>query len=1275
MKLYLLPLLFILFTGTASAQKTKTLKYPSILWEISSKKTGKKSYLFGTYHISMKNVFHLSDSFYIAIKNSDVIATESLESNWEEEFYQKPFYAPETFSDIKDWRGEYYQDYLAEFGMNSFGFNNYEKELEKKFDAYPSIIKGIISRVYNEDFSEDTYLDHYIYKLGRRLNKTSIGLENFRESNDIVLQASINRELDRKNTNFSFENRVNQDDVLDAYIKNNLDDLDSLSVLSDNSEPYREKMLYERNDIQARQIDSFIRNNQTIFAAVGCAHLPGKRGVIEALRNMGYQLRPIIATQKADGTNNQYKDQIVKKQFSTQTSSDKFITVRTPGKLYSFVKNTFEEFLQSVDVDNDAYFLITRLKFNYHLQGDNEKSALKKLDSLFYDNIPGDILEKKLIEKNSYKGYEISSRKKTGMYQKFQIFVTPTEIIYFKSYSTETFYTKSGYVDSFFKSIQLGAPAKALGNSGYSPKPYAVFKAAFPYEPTVVKNFNRATTRWEYYTADSINDYTVIRNYRFDTDFGGDDSLDLQLMKHSYQHSFFIDSCVSSDYRMLNGHNALFCTFVHKNQSISKVCFTLKGNEFYSVIGHSSKANNQLDQFINSFEFTKPVLPETKLYVDTFYNFSVRSPFFYDSTTISHRRAAYEWIQKYKGNKEFETRLKADQGTERSFLFDDTLGYRIYFQDLTALQKNIADQFPDSVYLRKIKYDTSLISKYDYVMMTDALRGKFYIKQFSKQVMPDSSIERTLIAGWPRSSRNSFIKVIELPGKDLLRKISFQFDSLETVSPQYAIAASYKINDAGKIIAKDNFPSLIEKLVRNDTAIEKTIYADLFKSLQGNIDRYYPNIVNGIQQLPASAKNYLRIKERLIAALGYIPTKECTDFLAGYFEKMEDTFSLRKACLVSLFSQQTGYALEKGMKFLLEDPDADYAGSESPLSTYLRLASSRYNKRNTAEDPYEILAGYNNELASLLYESAWKEEALRALSILQEKKLLKKKAVSKYLPKLLQFAKKEIRKSKQSDMRRIEAAKTRDADDDDSPVVSSFASILSSSNYSSGNYSSERENSSSLFIPICNILLPFRQSNAEVQDLFDQVWKLDTSNSLRKSFLTFSLIKKLDFPDSVLKQYLGNETRAYSFIKDAYRDSIDLCTKYQISITDLGRYMLLKDNIAGNRNYIDSFSLVKTETIEQKDSIHTIFYYKTWLKKDRKNFAWNICKLTRSRSSGKYIFRDCLKVSTNYSTLNSTISSIDMEQLYLRILFDEYRPVTRFFNNTKGYMNFIITYP
>ena len=76
MKKTVLILIGILFISNILAQKTKSNKYPSIFWEITGNGLEKPSYLFGTMHVSSKLVFHLSDSFYNAVRGCDMVALE-----------------------------------------------------------------------------------------------------------------------------------------------------------------------------------------------------------------------------------------------------------------------------------------------------------------------------------------------------------------------------------------------------------------------------------------------------------------------------------------------------------------------------------------------------------------------------------------------------------------------------------------------------------------------------------------------------------------------------------------------------------------------------------------------------------------------------------------------------------------------------------------------------------------------------------------------------------------------------------------------------------------------------------------------------------------------------------------------------------------------------------------------------------------------------------------------------------------------------------------------
>src|SRR5579862_5956555 len=87
-RLGVLAILSLLLTLSASAQHRVEKKYPALLWEITGNGLKKPSYLFGTMHVSSKLVFHLSDSFYLDIRNAEVVALELDPQLWQDQLFR-----------------------------------------------------------------------------------------------------------------------------------------------------------------------------------------------------------------------------------------------------------------------------------------------------------------------------------------------------------------------------------------------------------------------------------------------------------------------------------------------------------------------------------------------------------------------------------------------------------------------------------------------------------------------------------------------------------------------------------------------------------------------------------------------------------------------------------------------------------------------------------------------------------------------------------------------------------------------------------------------------------------------------------------------------------------------------------------------------------------------------------------------------------------------------------------------------------------------------------
>src|SRR5215210_5406651 len=108
-------LMLVFFLSHAQISKLKDRKYPSLLWEITGNGLKKPSYLFGTMHVSTKMAFNLSDSFYLAIRNADVVALETNPESWQEDMFRFNFENDFTNASYQWTQGLHHvpQDYLT----------------------------------------------------------------------------------------------------------------------------------------------------------------------------------------------------------------------------------------------------------------------------------------------------------------------------------------------------------------------------------------------------------------------------------------------------------------------------------------------------------------------------------------------------------------------------------------------------------------------------------------------------------------------------------------------------------------------------------------------------------------------------------------------------------------------------------------------------------------------------------------------------------------------------------------------------------------------------------------------------------------------------------------------------------------------------------------------------------------------------------------------------------------------------------------------------------
>ncbi len=512
--------LIFLFTITSlSAQKEN-----SLLWEISGNGLQESSYLYGTMHVSKRIAFRLDDVFYEALDESEIVALESDPGTWLEN------------SDNLGFMG-----YGQGNGFVAKGFYTYPFQVKnprkEEIGAYLAFednrVNNILYRTdeYSQNFEEETYLDMFIYQAGKKFDKPVIALEDLEESSALVGRASMNA-MKQKPDEW-LQKKMQQQDPMsllqDAYRNRNIALLDSIDKAM-YTEHYLKNMLFIRNRNMTKKLDSLMHSGK-VFTGIGAAHLPGEKGVIEMLRGLGYTVKPLISrsTSKGKRLKQKFENSIRENSYVTARPDDAYFSLNLTNKLYpvsEFVNTTYI----SPDLANGSYIMVNRIPTFQFLKQD-ATYTLDDLDKLLFENIPGTILEKTKIARNGLKGLDIKNQLKNGDHQRYQIFVTPLEILIFKMGGEGDFVLQ--HADTIFNSLRFRQPSSKFENivSGFDD-----FEVRMPSHHTFSNKFRNGDRLVQAYDSISGSYYFLKKATLNDFNFIEMDSFELkQIQKRFYQ--------------------------------------------------------------------------------------------------------------------------------------------------------------------------------------------------------------------------------------------------------------------------------------------------------------------------------------------------------------------------------------------------------------------------------------------------------------------------------------------------------------------------------------------------------------------------------------------------------------------------------------------------------------------------------------------------------------------------------------------------------------------
>jgi uncharacterized protein YbaP (TraB family) len=1173
----------------ASTKPIKEKKYPSLLWEITGNGLKKPSYLFATMHISNKLAFNLGDSFYIALKSVDVVALEQDPDVWQEEYSKMS-------------KGYNYNNHFSRYGyssrpndrltLNIFSVKGYEERLKASLPLEARMVNGMLYRTdpSMEDFEEETYLDMYIYQSGKRLGKIVTGVEDFKESEKLVKKAyrALMKERYKKKKTYNYgDNILGYKKSEEAYRNGDLDLIDSIEMANIVSEEFQENFMYKRNDIQAHSIDTILKKH-SLFVGVGAAHLPGKRGVVELLRQKGYKVRPIMMGER----NSEEKDKLEKIRvpvsFKEQWMEDSAFSIKIPGKkLFRYPVFNGVDMQQVADMPNGSYYMVTRLRTNASILGHKPETVMKKIDSLLYENIPGKIITKKKINHQGVTGYEIINKTRKGDAQHYHIYVLADEIVILKASGVGDYITQGDEAEIFLSSIRFKNPAPVQAVD-YKP-PYGGFTVKFPTAPSYVATERNAKNRQEWTSTDANgNSYLLFKTALHHYDYIEEDTFDLSLAEESFGNSSFISKRNKRELTSWNGYPALQTEYDHKDGSKVKARFILQGNNYYVLATRAQKPET-LQPYFETFKITQYEYPAVEERGDSLIGFKVKSPLWYPKKDEDKDELADMYT--YMKEEDEDIDLDYTEQFKSTVIGNDTTGEHIfisryaisefsYAKDSAKFMKNFysgVNDDSDYVFHMNKEYKTPadwLVREYQ---LRDTGSSRMYLgKIFYKQGVA--------------------FYVVHM-GDTLSKPSTFVSNFMESFQPVDTLKFRNPFTKKTDKFFADYFSSdtTVAKKARNKVSFGMFDSTDL------------PNIKKAISQLTWDSKKYLERKRKWIDILGTLKDSATANYLQELYVQVKDTSDFQNDILDALVSMRRKYSFDIFKKLVLNDPpalvnsgsnysydytrsyDEDYSEDEaySYDTDYVTTSDSYdygYNSGKWAPlyDTLQLTTGILPELVDLMILEDYSPTIMNLLVTAVDSGYLKADQYKQFYNRFSLEAKQRLKKQLATEnQREIEKASKDNKED--------------SYDY----YSSNEDNGNSKLVDYGVLLMPF-WDNPEVQNFFAKL--LTTKDKkLRMDVVLLMLRNKKSVHDSLIEAVAAQDNYRLRLYNDLERAKLldKFPAKYKKQ-EDFSRSMLVRNSYKKP----DSLIFLRKDSVSYKDQKGWLYFYK--YKQSKDDDTWKI---------------------------------------------------------------------
>lgn len=1084
----------LLFLSFSASTQTKQ---KGLLWQITGNGLKKPSYVYGTMHVSQKIAFHLGDSFYIALSKCDVVA---LEQDLDSVIHK---WITESESDNPDDAQKVYPRNSYQF-LNLFNFtlSSYDKNLlKRKLSAEVREVNYLLQRGDQDDFEEDAWLDLYIYQIAKKLGKGFTGVEGYEESRDLVKKAGKEPKDSKKKKPKRYNYKLRQQ-IAEAYRKGDIYMIDSIDRMTE-SDHYLEYMLYKRNANMVRRMDSIMRLGKTLFTGVGCSHLPGSKGVLQMLVDMGYKVRPVqsIALEKSKMAK-KYENMNLKHKYANYSSEDGLISATLPTRLTKVNDNSYYSSYLSPDLANGYYYQIEKITCNSVFSGKTPEDILQVIDTMIFENIPGEISSKKNIVSNGFKGMEVVTVLKTGDLNRFQILASPFNVYIIRMAGKKQFATSSE-ANNFFKSIKINEGNASEWRKVNSPD--SVFSIRLPSNEKSSKLplDYKANPSFEHlvYEKNSGNTYLIKQLDVLNMYYLEQDTFELDVMAESFAKTDNFN-IISKRHFDLAGYYALDAEYTNKNDDKLLARFVICGTRYIMFLMKPNGAGGDFnDQFFTSIEFNKKSQHQFFDYKDTTLYFTVSTPVM---PILTKKMPDYSY---YYSDEEEEDDDKDSKykGVYKEMYFTTknsndfiTVGrYRYgYYESQSKDKKSYFEDWEKKNTLKLLSKEKSVRKGIDY-----------YIYTYS-----DTNTTRQLkvmhvLRGLLKYTVEAYVDTVS--GKsDFVETFFRTFDVSDTLLPE-------------DIFKKKGY-RFFEDFASGDSARRKAAIKNFEEVRFGRDD--ISNMCNVIDTISMKG-DAAELRLSLISELGFIDS--ASDRIVPYFQKLynrfTDTAYMQIALLKAMAHQQNDKAFNTIKPILANDiPISDRS---------YEMTSMLYEFGDSLKLTKIILP----ELITLTSIPEYRNTAYNMISKMKDSGIINENDYASIHEKLVNETKIEYKRT-MAELTKDEKKGSYNSFDYlrfriQAENMQSFGSMRNKIRSKYGYNSNE----SPVLADLLDLCLPLRTKNKTMQELLEKILRI-TDNETRLAVLPVLLKYNINFHDSVyttLAKTPATRTEFYEILAEA----------------------------------------------------------------------------------------------------------------------------------------------